>query len=103
MSISLDSLLLTPQELEAALRQVRELANSKWEAVGRPADRELDFWCAAEREWIAYCYVPHRLGDDRERALGSSTAGAPGSESRRAVRAIRGRGVSTWPAGDTNL
>ena len=75
MSISLDSLLLTPQELEVALRQVRELAYFKWEAGGRPADRELDFWCAAEREWIASSYVPHRPGDNRENAVGRPPAG----------------------------
>ena len=42
MSISLDSLLLSPEELEAALRQVRELAYFEWEAAGRPAGRELE-------------------------------------------------------------
>jgi hypothetical protein len=103
MSISLDSLLLTPEELEAAFGQVRELAYFKWEAAGRPADRELDFWCAAEREWIAHCYVPHRPGDDREKAVGSPPAGAPASESRRAVRAIHGRGVLPRLAGNTNF
>ena len=66
MSISLDSLLLTPKELEAALCQVRELANVKWEAVGRPAVGASDFWCEAEREWIASGYVPHRTVEDRE-------------------------------------
>jgi hypothetical protein len=82
MSISLDSLLLTPEELEAVLRQVRELAYFKWEAGGRPADRELDFWCAAEREWIAHSYVPHRSDDDREKAVGRPPAGVPVSKSR---------------------
>jgi hypothetical protein len=84
MSISLDSLLLTPQELEAALRQVRESAYFKWEAGNRPADRELDFWCAAEREWIAGSYVPHRPGDNGENTVSRPPAGAPPSESRRA-------------------
>jgi hypothetical protein len=82
MSISLDSLLLTPEELKAALRQVRELAYFKWEAGGRPADQELDYWCAAEREWIAHSYVPHRPGDDREKTVGCPPAGAPASKSR---------------------
>jgi hypothetical protein len=84
MSISLDSLLLTPEELATALRQVRESAYFKWEALGRPANRELDIWCAAEREWIAISYVPHRPGDNRENAVVRPSAGAPASESRRA-------------------
>jgi DUF2934 family protein len=103
MSITLDSLLLTPGELEAALRQVRELAHFKWEAVGRPANRELDIWCDAERDWIAHYYVPHRLGDYRENAVDSPPAGALRPASRRAVRAIRGRGISPQPAGNTNF
>jgi hypothetical protein len=103
MSISLDSLLLTPEELETALRQVREMAHVKWEAVGRPMNRELDIWCDAEREWIAHYYVPHRLGDERENAVGSPPTGALGPASRRAVRAIRGRGISPRPAGGTNF
>ena len=103
MSISLDSLLLTPEELEAALRQVRELAYFKWEAVGRPADRELDFWCAAEREWIAHCYVPHRPGDDRENAVGSPPAGGAGPGVSPTVPAIRGRGVLPRPVGAANV
>jgi hypothetical protein len=103
MSIRLNSLLLSPEELKTALRQVRESAYFKWEAVGRPVNRDLDFWCAAEREWIAHYYVPHRLGDDRENAVGSPPAGAPASESRRAARAIRGSGVLSRPAGDTNF
>ena len=101
MSISLDSLLLTPEELETAFRQVRELAYFKWEAVGRPANRELDFWCAAEREWIAHCYVPHRPGDDRENAVGSPPAGAPArslAELVTRIRVLHRKDSSpTWP------
>jgi DUF2934 family protein len=103
MSISLDSLLLTPEELESALRQVRELAHLKWEAAGRPANRELDTWCAAEREWIAHYYVPHRLGNYQVNTVGSPPAGALGPASRRPKPAIRGTGVLPRPVGAANV
>jgi hypothetical protein len=32
---------------------------------GRPALGASDFWCEAEREWIASRYVPHRTIEDR--------------------------------------
>lgn len=60
MQPRLDSLLLTTDELEAARKQVREMAFFKWREAGCPDDDELTFWLEAEREWIQYCYVPGR-------------------------------------------
>ena len=57
---SLDSLLLTSDELERARKQVEEMAYFKWQAAGCPdADPDI-FWRDAELEWIEYCYVPDR-------------------------------------------
>ena len=64
---SLDSLLLTEDELQAAKRQVEEMAYRKWCDAGRPEDNEIRFWCEAELEWIEYYYVPDRNFYDEPR------------------------------------
>jgi hypothetical protein len=56
----LDSLLLTDDELNLARKQIQELAYFKWQEAGCPDNSALTFWAEAEREWIAYSYVPHR-------------------------------------------
>ncbi len=65
MTPSLDTLLLTEDELEIARRQVRDMAYRKWQAAGCPDDAGTKFWLAAEQEWIAFFYVPARLPSDR--------------------------------------
>ncbi|MGD9721241.1 MAG: DUF2934 domain-containing protein [Pirellulales bacterium] len=60
MNVSLESLELTPAELQRSRDIVRTRAYCKWQAAGCPGDRELEFWAEAEREWIAHEYVPHR-------------------------------------------
>lgn len=58
--LSIDRLILTDEDREQARRQVRKLAYFKWVEAGRPEDNSLEFWKAAEREWIEYFYVPRR-------------------------------------------
>jgi len=60
MRPNLDSLPLTKDELEAARKQVRDMAFSKWHHAGCPEDDALAFWLEAEHEWIQYYYVPSR-------------------------------------------
>lgn len=57
---TLDSLLLTEDELLQAREQVREMAYFNWLNAGRPDDDSLANWTEAELEWIEYFYVPHR-------------------------------------------
>ena len=57
---SLDTLLLTDAEREAARDHVRRMAYFKWQDAGCPENRALEFWCEAELEWMEYFYVPHR-------------------------------------------
>lgn len=61
MAVSLESLELTPEALEAARDAVRKAAYVKWEEAGKPACDGSQFWSDAEREWIERCYVPPRL------------------------------------------
>jgi hypothetical protein len=60
MCVTLDTLDLTPDELEQAKDRVRQLAFLKWEAAGRPYDGSTKFWLEAERMWIEHEYTPHR-------------------------------------------
>ena len=57
---TLDSLLLTEDELSTAREQVREMAYYKWLNAGSPDNTSMANWTAAELEWIEYFYVPHR-------------------------------------------
>jgi hypothetical protein len=52
--------MLTDEEREAARDQVRRMAYAKWQEAGCPKNRDLEFWSAAELEWMEYYYVPHR-------------------------------------------
>lgn len=58
--VSLEDLVLTPEELEIARSQVQEIAYTKWEAAGCPKGCDALFWNEAELEWIEYMYVPDR-------------------------------------------
>jgi len=60
MQPCLDLLLLTDNELQAAKKQVQEMAYFKWQAAGCPDNAELRFWLDAELEWVEYFYVPNR-------------------------------------------
>lgn len=56
----LDTLDLTPRELEIAREEVRRLAYQQWRQAGCPPGDGAPFWLAAERDWIGCCYTPHR-------------------------------------------
>ncbi len=58
--LSIERLFLTNEDRKHARQQVRELAYFKWLEAGRPENRSVEFWKAAEREWIEYFYVPRR-------------------------------------------
>jgi hypothetical protein len=60
MSLSLETLELLPEELEAVKEKVRRLAYRHWEAAGSPPNEALRFWLQAEQEWIEHEYTPHR-------------------------------------------
>jgi hypothetical protein len=57
---TLDMLLLTDKELQAAKKQVQQMAYFRWQNAGCPLECEQTFWNEAELEWIEYYYVPHR-------------------------------------------
>lgn len=63
MSTTLETLELTPEELDACRIAVRKMAYLRWLDAGAPPDRQLDFWLAAENDWIEFNYVPHRTLD----------------------------------------
>lgn len=56
----LDTLELTPRELEIAREEVRRLAYRRWCEAGYPLGDGAPFWLAAEEDWIGRCYTPHR-------------------------------------------
>ena len=60
MSLNLETLDLTPEELEHAKTQVRVMAYHHWEEGGRADNSALNFWLMGEREWICHQYVPDR-------------------------------------------
>jgi hypothetical protein len=58
--MNLATLELTRDELEKAQSEIRHLAFEKWRGVGCPDADPLEFWLEAEKEWIAFQYVPDR-------------------------------------------
>ena len=62
----LDTLILTEEEYQIAQAHIRDAAYFQWIGAGCPLDRCIDFWLAAEREWIEYCYVPDRYASPEE-------------------------------------
>ena len=63
MSVTLETLEMTPPEREACRDAVRKRAYFNWLDAGCPDCREFEFWLAAERNWIEHNYVPHRTLD----------------------------------------
>ncbi len=61
MTVCLDTLELTPEELEATKEAVRKMAYFRWLEAGQPANSGVDYWAQAERDWIERYYVPHRV------------------------------------------
>jgi hypothetical protein len=63
MTVTLDTLELTPAELECCKDIVRRMAYFNWLDAGCPDGQELDCWLLAERAWIEHFYVPDRPYD----------------------------------------
>lgn len=61
--VSIDNLILTPEERSCARDQVQKMAYLKWQAAGCPDNSEKQFWEEAELEWTEYYYVPDRNCD----------------------------------------
>ena len=97
MSVTLETLELTPQELGACKDAVQKMAYFNWLDAGSPADGQVEFWLKAEREWIAYNYVPHRTFDGARPRSKSAPPAVPAGKSfpekepRRAGRRSRAR------------
>lgn len=81
MTVTLDTLELTPEELAACKEAVKRLAYINWRNAACPEGRDLDFWLSAEREWIEHCYVPDRPCDGK-RPDGEPTETAPDKDRR---------------------
>lgn len=60
MTVTLESLELTAEEMDASKEAVQKMAYFKWLDAGCPDGGQLEFWLYAEREWIGHNYVPHR-------------------------------------------
>jgi Protein of unknown function (DUF2934) len=60
MNIRLETLEMTPEELEFSKAAVHRMAYFNWIDARCPDGGELDFWLTAEREWIGSNYTPHR-------------------------------------------
>jgi hypothetical protein len=60
MCVNLESLELTTEQQTTACDQIRERAYHFWEKAGRPPSDGVEFWLAAEEEWIGQLYVPPR-------------------------------------------
>jgi len=63
MTATLDDLELSAEQLNCCQEEVQKLAYRKWQEAGCPIGEALNFWLAAEREWIGRCYVPSRECD----------------------------------------
>lgn len=64
MPVNLQTLPLSPEELESAEQVVRQLAYMLWLEAGRPLGMEDEFWLKAEQEWLAHHYVPRRMPEN---------------------------------------
>ncbi|HEX3725534.1 MAG TPA: DUF2934 domain-containing protein [Pirellulales bacterium] len=60
MSVTLETLELTQQELDECRQAIRKMAYLNWLDAGMPASGGDEFWLRAERNWIEHHYVPHR-------------------------------------------
>ena len=86
MGATLETLEMTPQELNSSQDAVHKLAYFKWLNAGRPDCRELEFWLEAEREWIQHNYVPHRTLDGTRPRLDGPSSLVSAGESRREAK-----------------
>jgi len=60
MTVTLETLELTPEELNSSKDAVQKMAYFNWLEAGCPDCGQLEFWLKAERQWIEHNYVPHR-------------------------------------------
>jgi len=69
MSVTLETLELTPEELQRAREAVQKLAYFLWLEAGCPSGCDRELWVRAEQDWIAHSYVPDRTLDGTRRPL----------------------------------
>lgn len=74
MSVTLQTLEMTPEEFECCKDVVRRMAYFNWVDAGRPECGQLEFWLKAQREWIEQSYVPHRTFDGTRPPLNEQCA-----------------------------
>jgi hypothetical protein len=100
MTVTLESLELGAEELEACRDTVHKMAYFNWLDAGCPHDRQLEFWLKAERDWIERCYVPTRtLDGSRPQTVRSAAAAAGRKRSLVPSAAIGGRGRAASDSG----
>jgi Protein of unknown function (DUF2934) len=81
MTVTLETLELTPEELNSSKDAVLKMAYFNWLDAGCPDGEQLEFWLKAERRWIEHNYVPHRLFDGmRAQRAAPSKASAAGNK-----------------------
>lgn len=62
MCTTLDNLYIVPEQRHECENEIRLRAYFNWLDAGCPQGRDVEFWLDAEREWIAFNYVPNRSG-----------------------------------------
>jgi hypothetical protein len=72
MTVTLKSLELSPERLEALREFIGKAAYFKWVHAGRPPGDGFEFWLEAEREYLERCYVPSRPLDGSRPPMGRS-------------------------------
>jgi hypothetical protein len=82
MTVTLETLELTPEERNSCQDAVEQMAYFNWLGAGSPDDGQLEFWLEAEREWIGYNYVPNRPLDGARPQSGIQPATVAAGESR---------------------
>ena len=60
MTVTLETLELTPEELNSSKDVARKMAYFNWLDAGCPEGGQLELWLKAERQWIEQSYVPDR-------------------------------------------
>lgn len=106
MGATLETLEMTPEELQCSRDAVQKMAYGNWLNAGCPACREIDFWLEAEREWIEHNYVPHRMLDGARPQPGSRSSNISAGEKHRepapkSTRAVHARNASISRGGST--
>ena len=82
MTVTLETLEMTPEEQESSKDAVQNMAYFKWLDAGCPDCGQLEFWLAAEREWIEHHYVPRRALDGARQQSDDQPATATVGEGR---------------------